>query len=100
MTGMLKDSIDKKSREEKVYEILDFLKLRAIEKTIVSNLTPLESKLVELARAMATSPKLILLDELLGACFHPKRIKFATLLKFFETEDTPSSRSDTRLSRL
>lgn len=81
MAGMLKDSIDKKSREEKVYEILDFLKLRAIEKTIVSNLTPLESKLVELARAMATSPKLILLDELLGGLLPSETDKICDIVE-------------------
>jgi len=66
VAGMLKDSIEEQRRKEKVYEILEFLGLEEKEKEIVSSLPPLDSKLVELGRALATTPKLILLDELVG----------------------------------
>ncbi len=64
--GLLKDSLEKTQREEKVWELLEFLKIERIAGSVVSSITPLESKLVELARALATNPRLILLDELIG----------------------------------
>jgi branched-chain amino acid transport system ATP-binding protein len=66
IAGMLKDAIGNESRKERVYEILKFLELRKKDGEIVSSLPPLDSKLVELGRALATSPKLILLDELIA----------------------------------
>lgn len=66
MAGMLKDSVEEQRRKERVYEILEFLGVEKKEKEIVSSLPPLDSKLVELGRALATTPKLILLDELVG----------------------------------
>jgi len=66
VAGMLKESMEEQRRKERVYEILEFLGLEEKEKEIVSSLPPLDSKLVELGRALATTPKLILLDELIG----------------------------------
>lgn len=66
VAGMLKDSMEEQRRKERVYEILEFLGLEEKEKEIASSLPPLDSKLVELGRALATTPKLILLDELVG----------------------------------
>lgn len=66
VAGMLKESMEEQRRKERVYEILEFLGVEKKEKEIVSSLPPLDSKLVELGRALATTPKLILLDELIG----------------------------------
>ena len=66
VAGMLKDSIEEQKRKKRVYKILEFLGLEEKEKEVVSSLPPLDSKLVELGRALATTPKLILLDELVG----------------------------------
>ena len=66
VAGMLKESMEEQRRKERVYEILEFLGLEEKEKEIASSLPPLDSKLVELGRALATIPKLILLDELVG----------------------------------
>jgi len=66
VAGMLKDSIEEQKRKKRVYKILESLGLEEKEKEIVSSLPPLDSKLVELGRALATTPKLILLDELVG----------------------------------
>ena len=66
VAGMLKESMEEQRRKEQVYEILEFLGLEEKEKEIASSLPPLDSKLVELGRALATTPKLILLDELVG----------------------------------
>ena len=58
--GRIKDKIDE------VSQILDFIGLKDKAEAIVSNLPPLEAKFVELGRALATHPKLLLLDELIG----------------------------------
>jgi len=64
--GMLKDVKDLNDTKDRVLQILEFLGLTEKADEIVSALPPLDSKLVELGRALATDPKLILLDELIG----------------------------------
>ncbi len=81
MAGMLKDSIEEKKRKKRVYEILEFLGLEEKEKDIASSLPPLDSKLVELGRALATTPKLILLDELVGGLIPTEIEKFCEIVE-------------------
>jgi len=64
--GMLKDAGRVKDKFDEVLEILDFIGLKDKANVVVSSLPPLEAKFVELGRALATHPKLLLLDELLG----------------------------------
>lgn len=64
--GMLKDTADEQARRENAEEIMELLGIRHRAGVTVSSLTPLDSKLVEMGRALATRPKLILLDELIG----------------------------------
>ena len=64
--GMLKERGRIKDKYQEVLEILDFIGLEGKADVVVSNLPPLEAKFVELGRALATHPKLLLLDELIG----------------------------------
>jgi branched-chain amino acid transport system ATP-binding protein len=66
VAGSYEKKIEEQKRNNKVYEILEYLGILEKEHEIVSNLPPLDAKLVELGRALATDPKLILLDELIG----------------------------------
>jgi branched-chain amino acid transport system ATP-binding protein len=64
--GTLKEKLGERERRERVEEMLKLIRLEAKRDEVVSSLPPLDSKLVELGRALATVPRLILLDELIG----------------------------------
>jgi len=81
MAGMLKDHTTPNQRREKVREIMEFLGIDEIAKSIVSNIPPLASKLVELARALATGPKLILLDELISGLIPSETEKICDIIE-------------------
>ena len=50
---------------DKAFEVLDFTGLRLRADALASALTPAEKRRLEIARALATAPKLLLLDEVL-----------------------------------
>jgi branched-chain amino acid transport system ATP-binding protein len=78
--GMLKDPTDRDQMGNKVLEIMELLGLDEIAEAIVSNLPPLASKLVELARALATSPKMILLDEMISGLLPSETEKICDII--------------------
>lgn len=57
---------DKNAASRKADEVLDFVGLTGQAERQVSNLNLMERKIVELARALATQPRLLLLDEILA----------------------------------
>jgi len=81
IAGMLKESIEEQRRKERVNEILAFLGLEEEADGIVSSLPPLDCKLVELGRALATNPKLILLDELIGGLIPAETEKICGIIE-------------------
>jgi branched-chain amino acid transport system ATP-binding protein len=84
--GLLKDRIGERERERKVSEIMGFLGLNSEKSEIVSSLSPLYAKLVELGRALATSPKLILLDELIGGLIPVETEKICGIIETLRNE--------------
>jgi branched-chain amino acid transport system ATP-binding protein len=86
IAGLLKDNISSGERTNKVLEIIDFLRLSEQKAEVVANLSPLHCKLVELGRALATSPKLILLDELIGGLIPVETEKICEIIETLKEE--------------
>ncbi len=84
--GTMKDNLKDVERAEKIYKILKFLNLEDRVHTIVANLSPLECKFVELGRSLATEPKLILLDELVGGLVANETEKICEIVKKLKGE--------------
>jgi branched-chain amino acid transport system ATP-binding protein len=79
--GLLKERTEEGTRKEKVRDILGFLDIGRRAQEIVSGLPPLDSKLVELGRALATGPKLLLLDELIGGLLPSETEKICLIVE-------------------
>jgi branched-chain amino acid transport system ATP-binding protein len=79
--GLLKERVEEGARKEKILEILEFLNIGKKTKDIVIGLPPLDSKLVELGRALATDPKLLLLDELIGGLLPSETEKICLIIE-------------------
>jgi ABC-type branched-subunit amino acid transport system ATPase component len=84
--GLLKDKISEHGRKEKTLKILSFLGLEKEERTLVSSLPPLYCKLVELGRALATGPRLVLLDELIGGLIPAETDKIREIIETLKKE--------------
>ena len=65
-SGLLKDPLTTKERDQATRRILEKMGLTDRAEELAANLPPLDSKLLDLGRALATGPRLILLDELIG----------------------------------
>lgn len=79
--GMFKDKIGERKRSKRVSEISEFLGLLDKVNDPVAGLNPLDCKLVELARALATLPKLILLDELIAGLLPSETEKICEIIE-------------------
>jgi len=84
--GMMKDSLSPGERGEATDQILELLGIRDKARAAVSGLTPLDSKLVELGRALATRPRLILLDELIGGLLPSETEKMCEIIELLKQE--------------
>ena len=63
--GSLVRTTSVRAAREKAYEVLEFTGLQARAQVRAGALTPAEKRRLEIARALATAPKLLLLDEVL-----------------------------------
>jgi len=82
--GTLKEKLSGRTRRARIEEILEFLGLTVRMWETVSSLPPLDSKLVELGRALATGPKLILLDELVGGLLPSETEKICEVIRVLQ----------------
>lgn len=77
--GRIKDSLSRLGINKKVQEISELLGMEDRRRELIKNLTLVDRKLVEIARALATNPKLLLLDEVLSG-LNPVEIEKAVNL--------------------
>lgn len=84
--GTLKEKKNREEREERVHEILESLGLLDKADQSISELSPLDIKLTELGRSLATNPKLILLDELVGGLTGKETDRICEFLKSLNKE--------------
>ena len=71
---------------KKVHEILDYLDLEDVAHTVVSGLPFGTQKRVELARALAADPKILLLDEPAGGLNHEEVYVLGDLIRRIRDE--------------
>ncbi|TCU68963.1 amino acid/amide ABC transporter ATP-binding protein 1 (HAAT family) [Tissierella praeacuta] len=72
---------EEKAVEEKVMEILDFLELTHLKDEIATSLPYGYQRRVEIARALATEPKLLLLDEPAAGMNSGEKVEMTHLIK-------------------
>lgn len=79
--GRSKNTLSELDRNKNGMEILELLGLKAKREELTKNLTLVDRKLVEVGRALATNPKLLLLDEVLSGLNPAELEKAVKLIK-------------------
>jgi len=86
-----KDRESKKGEgKEGAHGLLKFVGLENREKTLAANLTLIEKKRLEMARALATQPQVILLDEVLAGLNPSEMLQALELIETIRSESRPS----------
>jgi branched-chain amino acid transport system ATP-binding protein len=79
MTGAFLRNRHVAAAREKALEAIDFVGLAAREKTAAKDLTTIDQRRLEMARALATQPRILLLDEVMAG-LNPAEIDQAVAL--------------------
>ena len=74
MVGAFCNTYSRRLAEEKAAEVLDFCEMLHLSDPLIETLNVCDRKRIELARALATAPKLLLIDEV-GAGLNPTEIQ-------------------------
>ncbi len=76
----------KEERRDEVRSLLGFVGLRDREQTFAKDLTLIEKKRLEMARALATQPKVLLLDEVLAGLNPSEILQALELIEVIRTK--------------
>lgn len=76
----------RETKEEEARRLLKFVGLEGHEKNPANNLTLIEKKRLEMARALATQPKLLLLDEVLAGLNPSEILQALELIEVVRTQ--------------
>jgi branched-chain amino acid transport system ATP-binding protein len=76
----------REERREEAKKLLKFIGLKNREQTLASGLTLIEKKRLEMARALATQPRLLLLDEVLAGLNPSEILQALELIEVIRTE--------------
>jgi branched-chain amino acid transport system ATP-binding protein len=80
------ERVEKKIIEEEAKELINKLGLSGKESTLTRNLNIIDRKLVELCRALATNPKLLMLDEIISGLTPTEITYFLDIVKEIQQE--------------
>jgi branched-chain amino acid transport system ATP-binding protein len=81
MTGAFLRDRHVAAAREKALEAIDFVGLAAREKTAAKDLTTIDQRRLEMARALATQPRILLLDEVMAGLNPPEIDQAVALIK-------------------
>jgi len=81
MVGVFSKAKRRKEAEEKAMKILEFLNMSEKSTLLASQLTIADQKRLELARALATEPEILLLDEVVAGLNPKETADVLTLIK-------------------
>ncbi len=76
----------REAKEEEARNLLKFVGLGGHEKNLANNLTLIEKKRLEMARALATRPSLLLLDEVLAGLNPSEILQALELIEILRTQ--------------
>lgn len=76
----------KRMKGDEAKDLLKFVGLGNHEETLANNLTLIEKKRLEMARALATKPKVLLLDEVLAGLNPSEILQALELIKIIRTQ--------------
>jgi branched-chain amino acid transport system ATP-binding protein len=81
MVGTFLKTKNRKLARQKAEEIYDFIGMNCGRNQIAFNLTTVDRKKIEIARALGTDPKLLLLDEVMAGCNPQEKLELVEVTR-------------------
>lgn len=81
MVGAFLKSFDRKQTREKAMKIFELVGFSSRHDQIAHNLTTVDRKKLEVARALATNPDVLMLDEVMAGCNPQEKVELCHVIK-------------------